>query len=85
MQGKCHICEEQKDIKWCGICQHWFCGDCRTKYWHRGLEAVKQMIGGKKPGCCGPSLQEILKHAKVTWKHASRPDDANHDSQAPEA
>ena len=52
--GKCHICKEMdKPIAWCGKCQHWFCGDCRKKYWHRGWEAIKELIGGKTPECCG--------------------------------
>jgi len=52
--GKCHICKEMdKPIAWCGKCEHWFCQECRRKYWSRGIEAIKQLIGGKVPGCCG--------------------------------
>jgi len=53
MIGKCHICKEQTFIRFCKLCDHWFCNDCRGKYWSRGLAAVKEMIGGKTPGCCG--------------------------------
>jgi hypothetical protein len=57
--GKCHICKEMdKPIAWCGKCQHWFCAECRRKYWHRGIEAIKQLIGGKTPGCCGVTENE---------------------------
>lgn len=56
--GKCHICKAIKeDIKWCNLCKHWFCQACRRDYFHRGLEAVKELIGGTQPGCCGPSEQ----------------------------
>lgn len=53
MTGKCHICKEQTLIRFCKLCDHWFCNDCRKKYWSRGLAAVREMIGGKHPGCCG--------------------------------
>lgn len=55
--GKCHLCEPaagNRVIRYCGACDHWFCSECRRKYWHRGWEAIKQLIGGKSPGCCGP-------------------------------
>ncbi len=51
--GKCHICKEQAWVGFCKLCDHWFCDKCRQKYWARGLAAVKQMVGGKTPGCCG--------------------------------
>jgi len=37
------------------------------------------MIGGKTPGCCGPSKEEFLKHAKVVVKYA------NHNSVDPQS
>ena len=54
--GKCHICKLSAEIEFCGLCGHWFCADCRTKWFDRSLEFVRVLIGGKAPGCCGPSL-----------------------------
>lgn len=58
MTGKCHLCQEDKPILWCKLCQHWFCADCRRRYWSRGLEAVREMVGGRQDGCCGPRQGE---------------------------
>lgn len=52
--GKCHICKDTTTIRFCSLCNHWFCSDCRGKFFHRGLEAIKQVVGGKVEGCCGP-------------------------------
>lgn len=52
--GRCHICKTHQIIRWCGLCKHWFCGECKVKYFHRGLEAVKELLNGSYPGCCGP-------------------------------
>lgn len=54
MIGKCHICKDNTSIQYCSLCKHWFCADCRGKFFHRGLEAIKQAVGGKIEGCCGP-------------------------------
>lgn len=54
MRGKCHLCGEEKDIRYCKLCVHWFCDDCRRKYWERGYAAVMEMVGGRRPNCCGP-------------------------------
>ena len=54
--GKCHLCQKQKMVEYCGKCAHWFCDGCRKRYFDRGIAAVKQMIGGRKPGCCGPYI-----------------------------
>jgi hypothetical protein len=51
--GKCHFHEGIVEIEYCPACQHFFCEDCRRRYWARGLAAVKQMIGGRRKGCCG--------------------------------
>jgi hypothetical protein len=56
--GLCHICKEIKRISYCELCGHWTCPDCRGRYWQRGLAAVKEMLGGHTPGCCGPEEQE---------------------------
>jgi len=59
MVGKCHICEGiSGNIKYCKMCDHWFCGDCRIRWFWRGIEAVKEKIKGRHPGCCGP-LEEM--------------------------
>ena len=52
--GKCHLCKFNNLIKFCQLCDHWFCKSCRNKFFWRGLEAVKELISGKTPGCCGP-------------------------------
>ena len=51
--GKCHLCRRLKEVTYCSICAHYFCETCRTKWFHRGLEFVKQLVGGRMPGCCG--------------------------------
>jgi hypothetical protein len=56
--GKCHLCRSLTMISCCVLCEHWFCGDCRVKWFPRGLEAIKQMVAGRTPGCCGPEEQE---------------------------
>ena len=52
--GKCHICGQHCPIKFCPECDHWFCKPCRKRYFLRGIEFVKQLVGGKRSGCCGP-------------------------------
>ena len=53
-RGKCHICKETRGITYCNVCGHWFCGDCRNRWWPRGIEAVLELVKGKTAGCCGP-------------------------------
>lgn len=53
--GKCHLCCWLGTVKYCPKCDHWFCKSCRKLYFRRGLAALKQLIQGKTPGCCGPS------------------------------
>ena len=61
--GKCHICKEMdKPICYCGKCKHWFCEGCRKDYFHRGIEAIKELIGGPSPGCCG--VTDGIEHAE---------------------
>ena len=52
--GKCHICKKTVKITYCPVCDHWFCKKCRKAWFWRGMEAVKEKINGKSPGCCGP-------------------------------
>jgi hypothetical protein len=54
MKGVCHICQQQADVELCSQCNHWFCGHCRTRWFKRGVEAVKALIGPPKTDCCGP-------------------------------
>lgn len=48
MKGRCHICHEVTDVEFCAACNHFFCAECRGKYWHRGMAFVKELIGGAK-------------------------------------
>lgn len=52
--GRCHLCQDRVEILYCSICEHWFCEECRNRWFKRGLEFVKQLAGGRQPGCCGP-------------------------------
>lgn len=52
--GRCHLCQDRKEIVYCSACQHFFCAECRERWWERGLEFVKRLVGGKIEGCCGP-------------------------------
>lgn len=52
--GLCHICGMIGQIRFCPKCQHWFCRKCRSRFFWRGVEAIKEMLNGKQEGCCGP-------------------------------
>ncbi len=52
--GLCHICQMVGQIKYCSKCDHWFCKKCRRQFFWRGLEALKELVKGRQPGCCGP-------------------------------
>lgn len=55
VEGKCHLCrEEHALIMYCKACDHWMCGVCRKKWFNRGLAALKEVLGGRQEGCCGP-------------------------------
>lgn len=56
--GLCHICEMIGQIKYCPICKHWFCRRCRSRFFARGLEFVKELIKGKQDNCCGPMEED---------------------------
>lgn len=55
--GLCHICKEVKPISYCPVCDHYFCPGCRGRWWSRGAAFIKQMVGGRKPDCCGPEAR----------------------------
>lgn len=59
--GLCHLCPKKgpRPIEFCSVCGHYFCSECRNRYWDRGLEAVKELVAkafGSSPEgyCCGP-------------------------------
>lgn len=53
--GRCHICQDRfAEISYCDLCEHWFCDECRERWFSRGVEFLKQLVGGRNPGCCGP-------------------------------
>lgn len=56
-RGTCHICQLVTEIGWCGLCGHWFCEACRDAWFARGLEWVKELVGGRRDGCCGPGAE----------------------------
>jgi len=53
--GTCHVCRGTHIIKFCPWCAHWFCARCWRRIFARGSHAMKELITGKTPGCCGPS------------------------------
>lgn len=55
--GKCHVCQQEKAIRHCPLCDHWFCGRCRWRLWPRGLGFVKELVGSRAEGCCGPGKE----------------------------
>lgn len=52
--GKCHLCGEEKLIRFCRPCGHWFCLDCRRSWLERAVTAVREQLTGPQPSCCGP-------------------------------
>lgn len=54
LTGRCHICQQLLEVRYCSACDHWFCEDCRGAYFSRGLAWLKELVGGKRAGCCGP-------------------------------
>lgn len=51
---KCHMCGETKSCGFCNLCCHWFCRECNPRVFARAIAAVKELVGGPRPGCCGP-------------------------------
>lgn len=53
--GRCHICSlDGVPIEYCDLCDHWFCTLCQDNWLWRGLEFVKELVGGRGVDCCGP-------------------------------
>lgn len=53
VQGVCHICHGAKLIKYCPMCKHWLCDECRFDT-ARIVEFFKEVRRGRVTGCCGP-------------------------------
>ena len=53
--GWCCLCGGKGLVKFCAICQHSFCENCRGKYWERGVEFVKELVGRSTLHCRGES------------------------------
>lgn len=62
VEGVCHICKKRGLVKYCSLCGHFFCRDCRDDWFPRGLAAIKErFIKGEhsyKRGCCGPEAAD---------------------------
>lgn len=54
MHGICHLCQRLQAVKYCGICKHWLCDECRPKWPARAKAAVRVMTGRISTDCCGP-------------------------------
>jgi hypothetical protein len=54
-RAKCHLCAHVRACRFCQICGHWFCSDCNPRLVARTLAAVREVLGGATPGCCGPN------------------------------
>lgn len=54
VRGVCHLCKDSGEVEFCSLCGHYFDAKCRARWWARGIEFVKQIVGGKYDGCCGP-------------------------------
>lgn len=54
VEGKCHLCEEMTNVFECELCGHWLCIKCQPRAFARGVAAFKELVGGRREGCCGP-------------------------------
>jgi len=54
MLAKCHGCKEAKMCAYCGLCDHWFCDDCRSAWLNRAGAFFWQLLTGRSGDCCGP-------------------------------
>ena len=53
--GRCHICQQLLEVRYCTSCGHWFCEGCRGAYFRRGLAWLMELVGvNDREGCCGP-------------------------------
>jgi len=50
----CCVCGGQNKVKWCDICHHYFCYDCRwgKGLFSRGVAFVKEWIADHPPKYC---------------------------------
>ncbi len=69
-EAKCHICKKWKSCGFCNVCCHWFCDDCRPNIFARAMEAVKELVGMKRPDCCGPDAACHPDEKPVRWGDA---------------
>ena len=51
MSPRCCMCGMQ-DGRFCSLCGHHLCNDCRTHWWERGQEAFKAALGIKSALHC---------------------------------
>jgi hypothetical protein len=59
--GVCHVCKVEKLIKYCRICEHWFCTSCRRQLFARSLDALLDILGANKDTvCCGPDPSTVV-------------------------
>ena len=49
----CCLCGAHEGLVHCGICGHDFCGECKGRYYWRGIEAVKALLGRSTLLCGG--------------------------------
>lgn len=62
-RGKCHICEDTVEIRFCKVCKHWFCDICSYRIAARAMSAFAELkkkltFGEPTTGCCGPTPPE---------------------------
>ena len=43
---KCYFCPSE-DVKWCNLCQHYFCKDCKKRYDKRIISMIKERFAKK--------------------------------------
>lgn len=49
----CCMCGGIAGVKFCPICSHSFCENCRGAYFKRGIEAVRTLVGRSRLHCGG--------------------------------
>jgi hypothetical protein len=54
----CHLCQTWQSCGFCPRCCHWFCRTCSRRVVERTMAAVREWVGGPRPGCCGPRTRE---------------------------
>jgi hypothetical protein len=66
--GRCHLCvnegrEDSVVVEFCDDCGHYFCEECRGKWFDRTVEFVKGLLGKEFVGCCGPRMEAPVAQA----------------------